>query len=50
MSLIPAAFGRPTPPETPSMVIHPCYWNEDTEPKLGVETIELLRGFEFDDI
>jgi hypothetical protein len=32
------------------MVIHPCYWNEATEPKLGVETIRLLRGCEHADI
>ncbi|WP_250477284.1 hypothetical protein [Caballeronia sp. INML1] len=32
------------------MVIHPCYWDEDTEPKLGVETIRLLRGDEYGDI
>ncbi|CAL8477097.1 hypothetical protein [Caballeronia sp. S22] len=32
------------------MVIYPCHWDEGTEPKLGVETIKLLRGLECDDI
>lgn len=32
------------------MVVYPSYWNEGAEPKLGVETIKLLRGLKRDDI